>query len=717
MRRWRVVLIASAVSVLVSSCQLYGWGANPYGQLGNALTEPRLFPTQSGIGDDWLKLAAGGGHACGIREGATLWCWGNNASGQLGDGTTTNRPSPSQIGAATNWKHVASGNSHGCAIRKAGTLWCWGENGQGQVGDGTTTNRTNPTRIGADTDWASVDLGVDHSCAIRTTGSLWCWGYNGQGQVGDGTTTNRTSPTQIGAATNWQRPGPGSYHTCAIRTTGSLWCWGWNSDGQLGDGTTTNRTTPTQIGAATNWAGVAGGRLHTCALRTAGAPWCWGDNADGQLGDGTTTPHLAPVEISAGSSWKAVDAGTSFTCALRTAGTAWCWGANGSGQLGDGTTTSRDTPTQSGVAANWQLLSVGAAFTLGLRSDGDPDSDGDRLPDQAETSTGVFVSIVDTGTNPNVADTDGDGIDDGDEVLGTLDGLSLASMGASPLKRNILLEFDWFDDANECAAHSHRPTPAAVATFEAAFAGAATPNPDGSTGIDVISDYGQGGAFNGGNLVADTDGVIAGGVAGADFLDAKAANFAANRNGYFHYVLLPHRYNTNSTSSGQAELPGDDLIVSLYCFGTTTNVANTIMHELGHNLNLRHGGNLNTNYKPNYNSVMNYRYQFPGVDNNCTPPGNGVLDYSYGVRITLNENNLDEQAGICGGTLFPVDWDNNAIISSGVVFDVNGDALFQLLADYNDWANVSFGGLGDGDGNAPLDTVEIVTEQDVPTAR
>ena len=60
--------------------------------------------------------------------------------------------------------------------------------------------------------------------------------------------------------------------------------------------------------------------------------------------------------------------------------------------------------------------------------------------------------------------------------------------------------------------------------------------------------------------------------------------FAANRNGYFHYVLLPHRYNTNSNSSGQAEVQGDDLIVSLYCANSNTNVANTIMHEVGHNL-------------------------------------------------------------------------------------------------------------------------------------
>ena len=47
---------------------------------------------------------------------------------------------------------------------------------------------------------------------------------------------------------------------------------------------------------------------------------------------------------------------------------------------------------------------------------------------------------------------------------------------------------------------------------------------------------------------------------------------------------MPHRYNTTSGSSGQAEICGDDLIVSLQCYGSDVNVANTIMHEVGHNL-------------------------------------------------------------------------------------------------------------------------------------
>ena len=44
------------------------------------------------------------------------------------------------------------------------------------------------------------------------------------------------------------------------------------------------------------------------------------------------------------------------------------------------------------------------------------DRDGDGLPDSVETDTGVFVDETDTGTDPDRHDTDGDGLNDGDEL-------------------------------------------------------------------------------------------------------------------------------------------------------------------------------------------------------------------------------------------------------------------------------------------------------------
>lgn len=352
-----------------------------------------------------------------------------------------------------------------------------------------------------------------------------------------------------------------------------------------------------------------------------------------------------------------------------------------------------------------------------------PDSDGDRLADCAETGTGVYAAPWDTGTDPAVVDTDGDGISDGDEVLGTEAGLDLPALGVSPVRQDILLEYDWFVDTNDCASHSHRPSLAIVQDVSRMFERGPVQNPDGSTGINLIHDYGQGGAFTGGNLIDDADGVLSGGVFGSEYLDYKSVHFAPERLGYFHYVMLPHRYNLTSNSSGQAVINGMDLIVSLQCAVTNSSaVANTIAHELGHNLGLRHGGPENRNWKPNYSSVMNYLYQFSGVDTNCSPGGDRVLDYSHGTRPPLDETSLDERTGICGDPDGPGwDWNGDGdMLDTEVQADINvdrdgnGDGVLTVLEDYDDWANLFLDGPVAGLGLTPSPRREVTTCMDVP---
>lgn len=350
------------------------------------------------------------------------------------------------------------------------------------------------------------------------------------------------------------------------------------------------------------------------------------------------------------------------------------------------------------------------------------DNDGDRLDNCLETDTGVFASGFDIGSDPNDKDTDGDGLGDGDEVLGTTAGLDLPALGVSPLRRDILIEYDWFDDSLDCGNHTHRPTQTSFDIVTAAFAAAPLTNPDGSTGINFIHDRGQGGELSGGNFVSDADGVLVGGVNSPEFQGYKSSHFADERRGYFHYAILPHRYNSTSSSSGQAEIFGDDLIVSLYCANSSYNVAHTIVHELGHNLGLLHGGDDFCNYKPNYNSVMNYRYQFPGVDSNCTPPGDGVLDYSVGDRLVLDENDLDENDGVCGAPSW--DWNGNSVIESSVAFDTNSDDDFQVqlcggtlstLDDHDDWGGLLLDVLPDPlSGAARFATVVVDCDNPAP---
>jgi len=86
---------------------LWAWGDRTNGRLGlgdDALSGNQLTPVQVGTADDWFSVSGGmgeNGFGMGMREagngGYNLWAWGLNTSGQLGDNSTTQRNSPVQV--------------------------------------------------------------------------------------------------------------------------------------------------------------------------------------------------------------------------------------------------------------------------------------------------------------------------------------------------------------------------------------------------------------------------------------------------------------------------------------------------------------------------------------------------------------------------------------------------------------------------------------------
>ena len=348
----------SHAAAITTNGELWIWGSNGYGQLGDGATERRKSPvrieTATFSNIDWKEVSAGRGYTIAIKDDDRLWAWGDNMDGQLGKGNTfinSNNLTPARMGTGQGtglWKAVSIG-LYSMAIQSNGSIWDWGPNSFG--GSPIKVATSNPTQIGTDTDWATVSTGKHHTVAIKTTGSIWAWGYNDFGQLGDGTTSSRTVFTRIGTDTNWATVSAGMYHTAAIKTNGTnrtLWAWGYNGEGQLGTNNTTSNVavnwSPVQVGTDTDWESVSAGDGHTMAIKKDGTLWGWGWNGDGQLGDGTMTDRKTPVRIGKDSDWKAVSAGDGYTIALKDDGSVWSWGFNAEGQLGNGTLLNRKTP-------------------------------------------------------------------------------------------------------------------------------------------------------------------------------------------------------------------------------------------------------------------------------------------------------------------------------------------------------------------------------------
>ncbi|HVU03587.1 MAG TPA: hypothetical protein VHE30_17630 [Polyangiaceae bacterium] len=229
----------------------YCWGDNEEGQLGQGDSYPGpdgLLPVRVGTTNDFIDADAGQGHACFVRGEGELYCTGRNTDGELGlgGGVEAQVRALTRVGDGTDWVSIATGQGHTCGVRSSGELFCFGDGSAGQLGLGNRAPQPSPARVGTDSDWTAVDVDTFHSCGIRAPGTLHCWGRNAEGQLGQGDATDR-DPTQVGAFTDWVQVAVGRFHTCARRANGSLWCAGDNTDGRLGTGDFDRRSVMTEI--------------------------------------------------------------------------------------------------------------------------------------------------------------------------------------------------------------------------------------------------------------------------------------------------------------------------------------------------------------------------------------------------------------------------------------------------------------------------------------
>ena len=320
-------------AAITENGDLYMWGSNGNGQLGDGTTIDKKAPTK--IMSNVKSVSLGRLHTAAITNNGDLYMWGENGDGQLGNGTTTSSNVPIKI--MSNVKSVSLGwYYYSAAITENGDLYTWGFNGSGQLGDGTTYKRYNPTKIMSNV--KSVSLGSDHSAAITENDDLYTWGNNGYGKLGNGTTYKRHAPTKI--MSNIKSVELGQYHSAAITNNGDLYMWGDNGFGQLGTGETGYKSIPTKI--MSNVKTVSLGFQHSASITENGELYTWGKNWSGELGNGTVDGSNIPQKIM--NKISLVSLGDYYSAAITENGDLYLWGANTYGQLGNGTTNSSTTP-------------------------------------------------------------------------------------------------------------------------------------------------------------------------------------------------------------------------------------------------------------------------------------------------------------------------------------------------------------------------------------
>ncbi|MCA2012624.1 hypothetical protein LCM17_14100 [Cereibacter sphaeroides] len=311
------------------------------------------------------QLSVGDGHVCSIDPTGQVFCWGNNESGQVGNGQVGRQNVPTPVNLPEPAVQITTGYQHSCALLASGALWCWGANGFGQLGIGRNPSRAvSPRRVpDASSPYAQVSAGSATTCAITEAGAAYCWGINDFGQLGDGTRRIRYRPTLVsGLSSNVRQIVTSGGHSCAIIHDMSVMCWGNNSSGQLALGHTLDQRVPRLILGDLRAASLSLGSWHSCLVDVGGQLHCWGQNDWGELGIGSLEYRFAPTAVPGQTGIRQVELGGQHSCALNENAEVHCWGNNENFQIGDGSYRNRLRPSRTRLASRDRPVAISAGL-------------------------------------------------------------------------------------------------------------------------------------------------------------------------------------------------------------------------------------------------------------------------------------------------------------------------------------------------------------------
>ncbi|MDD4628892.1 MAG: DUF4215 domain-containing protein, partial [Candidatus Peribacteraceae bacterium] len=381
----RIAISSRHKLYLNSSGNVYAWGGNDSGQLGNGTTTISSVPVRvKGVGGTGYlsgitAIEGGNDYSVALGSNGNVYAWGHKYKIGCGDLANTISSVPLQVkgvggtGYLSGITAISSGDLASFALDGSGNVYAWGNSSYIGVDDVAGGVSWVPVRVkGVDgagylSGITAIYTGPYRTYALDGNGNVYVWG------------TDNAVPVRVkgvggqGYLTGIKAIAFSSDFTLALDNGGYVYAWGRNLYGALGDGTTVDSPYPVLVkgvGGAGNLSGISmirAGSTHSLALDVSGNVYAWGPGP--LLGQGWAIANYpTPVQVKgvggAGSltGIAAIALESDHSFALGNNGDVYAWGYNFKGEIGNGTASSNTVLTPERVKS-----ADGQGYLSGIR--------------------------------------------------------------------------------------------------------------------------------------------------------------------------------------------------------------------------------------------------------------------------------------------------------------------------------------------------------------
>ena len=305
-------------------------------------------------GKDLIKVVAGYNHYLGLTSDGEVYAWGSNSYGQLGNGNNTSSSTavkvvtPDGKSNMTNIVDISAGDSYSIITDKDGKVYTFGYYGDYRTANTVHSNKPVEIQDLYKTELVAASEG-GHTAIVDWDGNVYTVGLNDYGQLGLKDTTTRSKFEKIGELEISCEPARITLNVGESKDISLALSSSFNLKNNKQASGEVNKTIENETIASLAGNTVTGNAIGKTMLNATYEGIIGTLNTQVQKFNKNVEVEVLPKN---GKVTPKVEAGDGFTVELKADGTVWSHGQNQYGQLGVGDTNSYNEPQKVKIIKN-----------------------------------------------------------------------------------------------------------------------------------------------------------------------------------------------------------------------------------------------------------------------------------------------------------------------------------------------------------------------------